>query len=435
MSALVREKRTKYIYGEIYLANSICWIFFHLPNMIYQPPAGARDLLPLEVEQKRWINDRLQHQFQAWGYQRIVTSTLEWLDTLTAGGAIGPEKVIQLRNNGEHSLGLRPELTASIARAAVTRMAGNTDPQRLCYRANVFRNPSQSHHGRQVEFYQAGVELLFAGGVLADAETILLLAECLQDLGIPDWSILLGEAGLTRSLLAVFPEAIRTEIRTCIANLDRIALESLDLEPELKERALMLFDLRGEPGAVLSKISQLDLDEDARTIVNNLKSLIELLSSSWGRPLPLTLDLTLLQTFDYYTGIVFKAVSFQNFQSYILAEGGRYDRLLGLYDPQGESSPGIGFYLSIEELHSCLLATDKLPQQAPNSDCLVVPASPKAAAAAIKHARQLRDKSLKVEVELSVRSAAEVKQYAQTCRIEQLIWIEADGTSKVEDLS
>ena len=39
--------------------------------MSYQPPAGARDLLPLEVEQKRWINDRLQQVFQQWGYQRI----------------------------------------------------------------------------------------------------------------------------------------------------------------------------------------------------------------------------------------------------------------------------------------------------------------------------------------------------------------------------
>ena len=402
--------------------------------MIYQPPAGARDLLPLEVEQKRWINDRLQHQFQAWGYQRIVTSTLEWVDTLTAGGAIESDKVIQLRNDGEHSLGLRPDLTASIARAAVTRMAGNTDPQRLCYRANVFRNSSQTHHGRQLEFYQAGVELLFAGGVLADGETILLLAECLQDLDVPDWSILLGEAGLTRSLLAVFPEAVRAEVRTCIANLDRITLENLDLNPELRQQALMLFDLRGKPEEVLSRISQLNLDDEAQTTVNNLKSLIELLNNSCDR-LPITLDLSLLQTFDYYTGIVFKAVSFQNYQSYILAEGGRYDRLLGLYDPQGKSSPGIGFYLSIEDLHSCLLTTNKLPQQVPSSDCLIVPTSPNAASAALKHARQLRqDISLKVEVELSDRSEAEVKQYARTCRIEQLIWIEADGTSRIEAL-
>ena len=402
--------------------------------MIYQPPAGARDLLPLEVEQKRWINDLLQHKFQTWGYQRIVTSTLEWLDTLTAGGAIEPERVIQLRNNGEHSLGLRPEVTASIARAAVTRMADNTDPQRLCYRANVFRNAPGGHHGRQLEFYQAGVELLFSGGVLADAETILLLADCLYDLGIPDWSILLGEAGLTRSLLSAFPESIRAEVRSCIANLDRITLEKLNLTTELRERALMLFDLRGKPENVLSKISTLDLDDTARTTVNNLKSLIELLDSSSERPLPLTLDLSLLQTIDYYTGIVFKAVSFQDHQSYILAKGGRYDRLLGLYDPQGKTSPGIGFSFSIEDLHSCLLSTNRLPQQVPSSDCLLIPSTKAAEAAAFQYARQLRDDSMRVELELSDRNPAAIVQYARTCRIKKLIWIEADGTSKTETL-
>ena len=405
--------------------------------MIYQPPAGARDLLPLEVEQKRWINDRLQHQFQQWGYQRIVTSTLEWLDTLTAGGAIQPSKVIQLRNDGESSLGLRPELTASIARAAVTRMAGNTEPQRLCYRANVFRNATSGHHGQPLEFYQAGVELLFAGGVLADAETLLLLADCLHRLGIPDWSILLGEAGLTRSLLAVFPESVRTEVRRCIANLDRITLESLDLAPNLKASALMLFDLRGKPEDVLSKIATLDLDETAQAAVNNLKSLIELLNRSSDKPLPLTLDLSLLQTFDYYTGIVFKAVSFQDHQSYVLAKGGRYDRLLGLYDPQEESSPGIGFSMSIEDLHSCLLSTAKMPQQAPHSDCLVIPTSADVAATALKYARQLRQEnsSVRVEIDLGDRSYAKIKQYAQSCRIRKLVWIEADGNPRVEDLA
>ena len=404
--------------------------------MIYQPPAGARDLLPLEVEQKRWINDRLQHRFHKFGYQRIVTSTLEWLDTLTAGGAIEPSKVIQLRNNGENSLGLRPELTASIARAAVTRMAGNSYPQRLCYRANVFRNSSGGHHGRQLEFYHAGVELLFAGGVLADAEIILLLADCLRDLGILNWSILIGEAGLTRSLLAVFPEDIRTEVRNCIANLDRITLESLDLDADLKASALLLFDLRGKPEDVLEKISSLDLDSDAKTIVNNLKSLIELLGNSSDIPIPLTLDLSLLQTFDYYTGIVFKAVSFQDSDSYILAEGGRYDRLLGLYDPQGKSSPGIGFYMSIEDLHSCLLSTDKLPQQAPHSDCLVIPTTAEVEAIALKYARQLRseDDNARIEIDLGERSQKAIKQYAKTCRIKKLIWIEADGERRVEIL-
>ena len=35
--------------------------------MIYPPPAGARDLLPLDVAQKHWIEDRLEQVFQRWG--------------------------------------------------------------------------------------------------------------------------------------------------------------------------------------------------------------------------------------------------------------------------------------------------------------------------------------------------------------------------------
>ncbi len=166
--------------------------------MIHQAPAGARDLLPLEVTQKSWINDCLQRVFQRWGYKRIVTSTIEWVDTLIAGGAIEPSKVVQIQNTSEGRLGLRPELTASIARAAVNRF-NDTTIKRLCYRANVFRNPPAGYHGRQLEFYQAGIELLFVDGILADAEILLLLADCLDNLGIKNWQLLLGDAGLTRS--------------------------------------------------------------------------------------------------------------------------------------------------------------------------------------------------------------------------------------------
>ena len=402
--------------------------------MIHQPPAGARDLFPLEVAQKCWINDRLQEKFQKWGYKRIVTSTLEWLDTLTAGGAIKPSTVIQLQNNSEKTLGLRPELTASIARAAVTRMAGNTYPQRLCYRANVFRNPSQNRHGRQLEFYQAGVELLFAGGVLADAEILLLLADCLDDLGIQNWHILLGDAGLTRSLLNIFPTSLRQQVRYCLANLDRITLENLPLEPVLKEQALLLFDLRGLPKEVLAKVAHLDLDDTAKTIVNNLKSLVDLLDHS--SPVPITLDLSLVQTLDYYTGIVFEVVSYQGNQSHIIGQGGRYDQLLGLYHPQGETSPGIGFAFNIEDLHSCLLPTGTLPQQTLASDWLVIPQTPQANSAAFIHAQKLRNAqpTVRVELDLGGRSPEEIKEYARTCRIKNLAWIQEDGTVITESI-
>lgn len=405
--------------------------------MIHQAPAGARDLLPLEVAQKSWINDRLQEVFQRWGYKRIVTSTIEWVDTLMAGGAIQPSTVIQLQNIGEGRLGLRPELTASIARAAVNRLTTQTI-QRLCYRANVFRNPPQGHHGRQLEFYQAGVELLFTDGVLADAETLLLLADCLEYLGIESWQLLLGDAGLTRSLLTVFPDNLRSTILNCIANLDRVTLENLPLELELKNRALLVFDLRGNPLEVLEKVSKLDLDETEKKAVNHLKSLIELVNYNSGKNLPITLDLSLIQTFDYYTGIVFEAVSLTENKAYILGQGGRYNQLLGIYHPQKQTYPGIGFSFNIEDLHSCLLNINSpnLPKITPPSDWLVIPETPSAVKQAFDYAQKLRknsEKIVKVEIDLESRTAEEIKNYAENEGILSLAWISEDGTVSINN--
>ncbi len=400
--------------------------------MIHQPPAGARDLLPLEVVQKSWINDTLQTLFKRWGYQRLVTSTIEWLDTLMAGGAIESSTVIKLQSEGENTLGLRPELTASIARAAMTRMADNTFPQRLCYRANIFRNPSQSHHGRQLEFYQAGVELLFAEGILADAEILLLLSNCLQQLGLENWYLLLGQADLTRSLLSPFPENLRNKVRYCIANLDKISLENLSLEPHLKEQALLLFDLRGKPAEVLTKVAKFDLEPKAREIVHNLKSLIELIEHTDN--IPIILDLSLVQTFDYYTGIVFEVISVQNNQFYTIGQGGRYDKLLGLYHPEGKNAPGIGFSLNLEDLQACLLSSSRLPQETPASDWLVIAENSAATRAAFIYAQNLRNSPdlIRVELDLGGKTPEKVREYAKSCRIANLAWIKADGSSVTE---
>lgn len=405
--------------------------------MVYQSPAGARDLLPLDVTQKRWIEERLQQVFHHWGYHRIITSTLERMDTLMAGGAIQRSTVIQLQESEDEALGLRPELTASIARAAVTRMAGSTLPLRLYYNANVFRRAQEGSHSRQQEFYQAGVELLGAGGLLADAEALLLLVDCLNALGLQDWTCVLGEAGLTRSLLALFPLALRDQVRWAIAHLDRITLESLPLTPELRTQALMLLDLRGRPADVLQQVASLKLDAYQRKALDNLKSLVELLEESQASPFPVVLDLSLIRTFDYYTGIVFEIVNPSNAGLQVLGQGGRYDQLLGLYHPQGQSYPGIGFSLQIEQLHQVLLSTGQLPAQTPDSEWLVVPDSPQAYTAALAHAQTLRNAvpPAKVELELGGRTPAEIYDYARHRQIAQIAWVKAEGKIVIETVN
>ncbi|PSO47871.1 MAG: ATP phosphoribosyltransferase regulatory subunit [Cyanobacteria bacterium SW_9_44_58] len=401
--------------------------------MLHQAPAGARDWLPVEVMQKQWLSQKLEAVFSQWGYQQIITSTLEWVETLTAGGAIDPATVIPLQDGSEKPLGLRPEFTASIARASVTRMQETPLPQRLFYNGNVFRS-SQEHHGEQMESYQAGVELIGATGVLADSEIILLLSDCLQAVGIEQWHLILGEAGLTRSLLAPFPENLREKVRYCIAHLDRVSLEQLPLSRELQERALLLFDLRGTPETVLEKVSQLKLDATGKNIVTNLKSLLNLLSETAS--FSLTLDLSLLQTIDYYTGIVFEVVAETERETCIIGQGGRYDQLLGLYHPQGENLPGIGFALNLEQLQTCLLRQQKLPETTPASDWLIIPENVAAQASALNYAQQLRENSpsLRVELALEETNASNIRNYAQQKGINRLAWLKADGNAVVEEV-
>lgn len=407
--------------------------------MVYQSPVGARDLFPLDVAQKRWIENRLRQVFHSWGYHRIITSTLERLDTLMAGGAVEQSTVIQLQDREGEALGLRPELTASIARAAVTRMAGVSRPQRLYYNTNVFRRAIKGNHNRQQEFYQAGLELLGSSGVAADAEVLLVMMNCLTSLGLEDSYLVLGEAELTRSLLSAFPETLREKVREAIATLDRITLETLPLTPALRDRALLIMDLRGQPADVLQRVASLNLDEGQRAIVANLKALIELWQASWAGQsgIAIVLDLSLIQTFDYYTGIVFEVVSGTTFGQRVLGQGGRYDQLLGLYHPQGETCPGIGFVMNIEELHQVLLPTQQLPAQTPASDWLVVPTTPHAYASAFAHAQQLRNANptVRVEIDLGSREASEsVTVYAQRRRIRQIVWVNEAGVTQVEDL-
>lgn len=394
--------------------------------MVHQLPIGAKDLLPLDVVQKHWIEQRLNQTFRSWGYHQIITPTLEKLDTLVAGGAVQPQSVIQLQGEHGQILGLRPEFTASIARAYASRLAAG-DPQRLYYHANVFRQGDATQ-----ETYQAGVELLGAEGALADAEILLLLANCLQHLELPTWDLILGHIGITKTLLTIFPVDDRPNIRQSLANLDRVQLESIS--SPWQDLALSLFDLRGEPSLVLQKLDQ--LCDRAQTLmpewwqincehIQAQTAKLRTLVSLWPNH-SLILDLSLIQSFDYYTGIVFEVVS--GYEA--IAQGGRYDHLLEIYHPQHISHAGIGFCLNLENLQKVLVG--QLPQQVSGCSWLVVASSSSYVEEAFAYAAKLRQQEQSVEIYLEFAPEEVVHTYAQNRNLTQIAWI--DQQIKITDL-
>ncbi len=397
--------------------------------MVYQPPTGGRDLLPLDVAQQRWIEQHLEQTFQHWGYHEIVTPTLERLDTLVAGGAVRPETVMQLQDMESDWLGLRPELTASIARAAVTRLAGAPLPQRLYYKANVFRRATAKGLNRRQEFFQAGVELIGGTGLRADAEILFLLQDCLETLGLQAWSVLLGEAGLTQCLIATFPPAWQNQIRQHLAQLDRVGLLNLPLPDGIHQKALDLLDMRGPVAAVIAKLQAWPLDAIGNQRLQALAQLLEMI----GDKLNIILDLSLIQTFDYYTGIVWDVVADAVGDLRVVAQGGRYDQLLSTYSPDAQAQPGIGFVFNLENLQQSLANQGQLPQQPPRSQWLVVPTSDLALRASFDHAQTLRlEGDVRAEVALEALAPEQIRTYAQQQQIRYIAWVNEAGQPRVE---
>ena len=106
--------------------------------MALQPASGARDLNPQQVEHNQVLRERLAAVFRSWGYEEVWPPQVERMDTLKAGGGIDSSDIVRLV--ADEPLGLRPELTASIARAATTRLSQRPRPLRLWSSGTVFES-------------------------------------------------------------------------------------------------------------------------------------------------------------------------------------------------------------------------------------------------------------------------------------------------------
>ena len=60
-------------------------------GLLLEIPYGTRDFLPKDAKVKREIESKLAKNFSLWGYDEIVTPTIEYVDTLTINNRSGIE--------------------------------------------------------------------------------------------------------------------------------------------------------------------------------------------------------------------------------------------------------------------------------------------------------------------------------------------------------
>lgn len=126
---------------------------------MFEKPLGMRDTLPNLYMMKEEVRVTMANEMKRWGYQFIETPTLEYYETVGTASAILDTQLFKLLDHEGHTLVLRPDMTAPIARVAASKLLKEKLPQRLAYSANVFR-AQQREGGRPAEFEQIGVECI-----------------------------------------------------------------------------------------------------------------------------------------------------------------------------------------------------------------------------------------------------------------------------------
>jgi len=327
-----------------------------LPTMALQPAAGARDLQPGAVESNRRIRERLAGVYRLWGYQEMTPPTIERLSSLEAGGAIHRGEILRLA--ADEPLGLRPELTAPIARAACSRMRNRPRPLRLWACGTTFRTSISDGGGQRIhEELQSGVELLGVGSAAADTELLQLLLASVATLDLQERhrpTLLVGHHGLLDALLNQAPAAERSAIRRALTGFDPLALEQIPLTAPQRDRFRTLLSLRGEPKRVLYQLEQwLGPIPLLQTLADILAAVAP---AAAERGVRLQLDPSFQPHFDLYDGLVFRLVCQGLDAPVALASGGRYDALVGRFGAEVDQAAGIGFGFAIEAIRELLEA-------------------------------------------------------------------------------
>ena len=316
-------------------------------------PEGVRDIYNKECETKLTLQKKLNTVLHLYGYRDIQTPTFEYYDVFREEiGSTSTQELYKFFDREGNILALRPDITPSVARAAATLFESEDLPIRLCYAGNTFINHS-SYQGRLKENTQLGAELIGLDTIEADAELIAMVVDGLKKVGLTEFQVNIGHVDFIQSLMnaADLNEEETKEIRELITNRNYFGVDELLDSRKVKETVKEAFHILPELAGgeeVLEKALLAAPDLTARLAVTRLQHIYHLLKL-YGAEEHVTFDLSMIGSYGYYTGIIFRAYTYGTGDAVV--RGGRYDHLLEKF---GKSTPSIGFAIILDELMSAL---------------------------------------------------------------------------------
>nr|XP_025961274.1 histidine--tRNA ligase, cytoplasmic-like isoform X3 [Dromaius novaehollandiae] len=209
--------------------------------------------------------------------------------------------------------------------------------------------------------------------MIPDAECLKIVHEILSELQLGDFLIKVNDRRILNGVFAICGVPDSKFITTCstVDKLDKIPWEDVrsemvgekGLSPEAADRIGEYIQLHGGLDLIEQLLQDPKLSQNklAKEGLGDMKLLFEYLTL-FGITGKISFDLSLARGLDYYTGVIFEAVLVQQKNNQVeepvsvgsVAGGGRYDGLVGMFDPKGRKVPCVGVSIGIERIFSIM---------------------------------------------------------------------------------
>ncbi len=369
-----------------------------MSKKLLHTPEGVRDIYGKEYARKLQVEQKLHDVICTYGYEDIQTPTFEYFDMFSKEiGTTPSTELYKFFDKEGNTLVLRPDFTPSMARCAAKYFMEDKAPIRFSYMGNTFTNTSNLQ-GKLKEVTQMGVELIDDASVEADAELISLVIEALKNTGLKRFQVSIGQVEYFKGLCeeAGLDEETEYDLRACISGKNYFAAQELlderNVAGKYREVLLKVADMFGNMTS-LSEAKDLVHNKRSLAAIERLEQLYEVLKL-YGVEEYVSFDLGMLNKYNYYTGVIFKAYTYGVGDAVV--KGGRYDNLLNQF---GKEAPAIGFMITIDELIEALdRQRVEIELPAPKQKLFYHPADKTDFETKLAQARKLRAKGISVEL-------------------------------------
>lgn len=384
-------------------------------------PEGMQDILFERCFFKRNLENGIRQLFLQSGYMEVETPTVEFYDVFSGCQNLIPqEDMFKFTDPQGRILVLKPDMTIPVARVAATKLKENLWPVKVFYISNTF-SYNEMGGGKQKEYTQAGVEVLGISSPEADAELISLAIQALKRAGIDEFQIDIGQVDFFRGLMeqSGLSESETEEVRELIDKKDFVGVEQLvnrhAIADELKELILNLPRYFGSTD-VIDELARKNVSGKALKALDYLKRVLAILND-WGFGDHVSVDLGMVQSLNYYTGIVFRGFTYG--VGYPVLSGGRYDSLVQRF---GKDCPATGFSLGINMIMTALERQNKLPELPQGGYYIIYHKDARKKAFSVLN--ELRGKGEIAELDISSMDIDRAKVYAEKKGIDKILIID-----------